>query len=363
MATPPQSSAAAELSLRYQVALTKLAAALIARGRRAHPLTAVADYDRYVLDCSEAAELKALADLADQQRQARQQEAQRAREEVAERAERLADELEQAADEYDLSLPYRQSVADAERILGSAQRDLELATAALAGVDHQIRARPAPAEVEAGLARAEGGVSRVERLDRVLQRAHTELTLARESVLRDIASGLTPRLSDYLAQFTDRPFSTVDTHDLRDRIGASLIRREPELGSFSTSETTFLFTRVALGQHLAGDAPQGPLLVDDITSSADTERIRRLLAIMRRIAAQRQVVVFAHQSQVRNWAQKRNGRDPGLRLIRLTSIAEDPQPMSPRAGREAGPKPAGRGPVRPRSAAQIEPSASLPNRD
>jgi hypothetical protein len=355
----PAGAAATDLSLRYQVALTKLAATLIARGRRAHPLTAVADYDRYVLDCQEAAELRAQVDLAADQRRARQEEALRAREEVAERAERLADELEQAADPYDLSMPYRQSVADAERVLESAERDLELATAALAGVDHQVRARPPLADIEAGAARAEAAVSRVARLDRVLQRAHTELTLAREGVLRDIASGLTPRLTDYLAQFTDRPFSTVDTHDLQDRIGASLIRREPELGSFSTSETTFLFTRVALGQHLAGEAPQGPLLVDDITSSADTERIRRLLAIMRRIASQRQVVVFAHQSLVRGWAQKRIGKDPGIRLIRLTSIAEDPRQMSPRAGGQisARPKQATRGPVRPRSPLQTEPSA------
>jgi len=99
--------------------------------------------------------------------------------------------------------------------------------------------------------------------------------------------------------------------------------------------------------------------VDDITSSADTERIRRLLAIMRRIASQRQMVVFAHQSQVRGWAQKRIGKDPGIRLIRLTSIAEDPRQMSPRAGGQisARPKQATRGPVRPRSPLQTEPSA------
>jgi hypothetical protein len=328
-AAPTQSSMTNDLKLRHNAALTKLAAALIARGRRAHPFTAVADYDRYVLDCAEAAELRAVADQAADQRRNREQEAQRARVDAADRAERLADELEDAAEEYDLSMPYRQSVADAERAQEAAERDLEVAVAAMARMDATIAARPQLAAVEEGMARAEAVVARVERLDRVLQRAHTELTLAREAVLRDIASGLTPRLTDYLAQFTDRPYSTADAHDLQDQIGESLLRREPELGSFSTSESTFLFTRIALGQHLAGDAPQGPLLVDDITSSADTERIRRLLEIMRRISAQRQVVVFAHQSQVRNWALRQIGRDTGVRLIQLSSIGEDPQQVPP----------------------------------
>jgi uncharacterized protein YhaN len=335
-----ESSMMDDLDRLYQAALTRLAAALIERGRRAHPFTAVADYDRYVLDCQEAAQLRAQADREFRERRARDQAALDAREAAAQQAERIAEELEQEADEYDLSLPYRQSVVEAERELATAERDLEAATAAMGGIDARIRTLPSPDEIEAGLARATAAVDRAERLDRVLLRAHTELTLAREAVLRDVASGLTPRLTDYLAQFTDRPYSTVDTHNLADQIGTSLLRREPLLGSFSTSETTFLFTRIALGQHLAGDATQGPLLVDDITASADTERIRRLLAIMRRIAAQRQVVVFAHQSQVRNWAHNQIGKDPGVRLIRLTSIAEDPKLVPPplRATREARPK-------------------------
>src|SRR5262249_24964125 len=41
-AAPTQSSMTNDLKLRHNVALTKLAAALIARGRRAHPFTTVA---------------------------------------------------------------------------------------------------------------------------------------------------------------------------------------------------------------------------------------------------------------------------------------------------------------------------------
>jgi uncharacterized protein YhaN len=187
------------------------------------------------------------------------------------------------------------------------------------------------------VAQAQARVERVERLEAVLQRARLELTLARESVLRDIASGMAPRVSDYLAQLTDRRFSMAEMRDLQDQIGTSLLRREPELGSFSTTESTFVFTRIALGQHLAGDAQQGPLLVDDITSSADTDRIRRMLSILRRISAQRQVVVFAHQSQVRRWAQRRMNTDDGIRLIRLTAVDQAPEIVTPIAAQQARP--------------------------
>lgn len=306
---------ALDIKLRRDVALTKLASALIARGRRARPTTALEDYENYIVDCAAAA----------RDNEARYLELDAA----ASAAEQAAEEQERAADAYDLSLPYRESVADAEQVQAVANRELDVANAAVAAVDSEIAGYASRSEIQARIARAQSGIDRVGRLDRVLQRTRQELLLARETVLRDIATGMAPRLMDYLAELTDRYVSMADRHELTDQIGASLLRREPELGSFSTSESTFLFTRVALGAHLAGDAPLGPLLVDDVTSSADNDRIRRMLRILRRIAAQRQVMVFAHQSQVRKWAERQMNTDSGITLIRLPGIDAEPVIDSP----------------------------------
>jgi energy-coupling factor transporter ATP-binding protein EcfA2 len=306
---------ALDIKLRRDVALTKLASALIARGRRARPTTALEDYENYIVDCGAAA----------RDNEARYHELDGA----ASAAEQAAEEQERAADAYDLSLPYRESVVDAEQARAVANRELDVANAAVAAVDSELAGYASRSEIEARIARAQSGIERASQLDRVLQRARQELLLARETVLRDIATGMAPRLMDYLAELTDRHVSMADRHELTDQIGASLLRREPELGSFSTSESTFLFTRVALGAHLAGDAPLGPLLVDDVTSSADNDRIRRMLRILRRIAAQRQVMVFAHQSQVRKWAERQMTTDAGITLIRLPGIDADPVIDSP----------------------------------
>ena len=313
-----------DLELRREVALTRLSSALTARGWRARPATAEDDYERYVRSCAEEA-VRLEAELAEWD------ERRRAHDERVLVAQRRADELEQAADPYDLNLPYRRDPDSARGAFDEAQAALREATEAVARVDREIAAHPSVLGAEAAMADAQRAVARLRRLDRVLVRARDELTIAREAVLRDIAAGITPRLTDYLAELTDRRYSAAEVTDLRDRIGDSLLLREPELGSFSTSESTYMFTRVALGQHLAGDAPQGPLLVDDITSSADSTRIRRLLRILRRIAAQRQVVVFAHQSQVGKWARGRIAADPGIRLIRLRSIHDGPEIETPPA--------------------------------
>ena len=317
------------LILRRAVALNKLASALIARGHDARPTTAEVDYASYLEDCAAAAARAADVDLSKVEGLALEAEQRRVRERELRRAEDRAQEYELAADPYDLRLPYRPSLVDARADEESAVRDLEAARAAVTAIDAQIQAEGTDAAIEARVARAQAQAERVERLEAVLQRARLELTLARESVLRDIASGMAPRVSDYLAQLTDRRFSMAEMRDLQDQIGTSLLRREPELGSFSTTESTFVFTRIALGQHLAGDAQQGPLLVDDITSSADRDRIRRMLSILRRISAQRQVVVFAHQSQVRKWAQRRMTTDDGIRLIRLTAVDQAPEIVTP----------------------------------
>jgi hypothetical protein len=323
------------LILRRAVALNKLASALTARGHDARPATAEADYANYVEDCAAAAARAEDVDLSKVDALALEAERRRVHDEEVRRAEERAEEYERAADPYDLKLPYRPSLADARADEESALRDLEAARAEVTAIDAQIQAENTAAAIDAKVAQARARAERVERLEAVLERARLELTLARESVLRDIASGMAPRVSDYLAQLTDRRFSMAEMRDLQDQIGTSLLRREPELGSFSTAESTFVFTRIALGQHLAGDAQQGPLLVDDITSSADRDRIRRMLSILRRISAQRQVVVFAHQNQVYKWAQRRLATDDNIRLIRLTAVDQAPEIVTPVAAQEA----------------------------
>jgi uncharacterized protein YhaN len=94
----------------------------------------------------------------------------------------------------------------------------------------------------------------------------------------------------------------------------------PTPASRGTVEQTHLLKLIALGRHLGYGHEVGPLLLDDVTSNADPARMRRLLALLHRIAQQRQVIVFAHEAAVAKWAGKRAPNDRRVHLHRLNQI-------------------------------------------
>jgi len=127
---------------------------------------------------------------------------------------------------------------------------------------------------------------------------------------------------EYLPEVTDNLHHLVDVDDeLRVRVGdPNQPMTNPTPASRGTVEQTHLLKLIALGRHLGYGHEVGPLLLDDVTSNADPARMRRLLALLHRIAQQRQVIVFAHEAAVAKWAGKRAPNDRRVHLHRLNQI-------------------------------------------
>ena len=77
---------------------------------------------------------------------------------------------------------------------------------------------------------------------------------------------------------------------------------------------------MALAQHLATAGESCPLLLDDVTVQADEVRTREILDLLLRLSEQRQVIVFAQEPAVAEWASQ-HLTDPGRHAHReLTQV-------------------------------------------
>src|SRR5262249_16708654 len=144
---------------------------------------------------------------------------------------------------------------------------------------------------------------------------------------REIANALETALGRSLPHITDGhyPHVTVDTHfriRISDPAQPSL---DPMRGARSTRDQTYLSARVALGEQLSRRRLYGPLLLDDVTSSADGPRVNGLLDLLYRFAQVRQVVVFAHEETLADWAMLRKSGATRANLTPLTAPGEAPR--------------------------------------
>jgi uncharacterized protein YhaN len=72
-----------------------------------------------------------------------------------------------------------------------------------------------------------------------------------------------------------------------------------------TAEQIFLLLRMALAQHLAITGETCPLLLDDVTVQADAVRTVQILELLLNVAEERQVILFAQEPSVADWAMDR----------------------------------------------------------
>jgi hypothetical protein len=145
---------------------------------------------------------------------------------------------------------------------------------------------------------------------------------------REFVERINVHLEDYLADVTAdlNLHVTVDEglHILVGEVADGLGR--PVRESHSTVEQSYLFTRIALGRHLTNNRELGPLLLDDITSNADPDRVRRVLNLLRIIAQRRQVVVFSHDGATAQWFNETADADnPRLHMITLRRVRAAPE--------------------------------------
>jgi hypothetical protein len=205
-----------------------------------------------------------------------------------------------------LQLGERQAFAEAAR---RGHHDAAMrASRADAVLAERERALPSRASADEELASAERELARVRELDETLGHAITFLKRAQERVHREVVPELTGLLAEWLPSITDDRYLDVrmDPATLAVEVcDPARDFRPAQLLSHGTAEQIYLLLRVALAARLTEGHDTCPLLLDDVTVHADPERTRRMLELLHRLSGERQIVLFAHQDQVREWAYAR----------------------------------------------------------
>jgi hypothetical protein len=202
--------------------------------------------------------------------------------------------------------------AERQALAESARRRHHEAALRLSRVDavriERGSALPSSAEAEEALAAAQRELARVQELDETLGLAIGFLRRAQEQVHREVVPELTGLLRTWLPQLTDGRYldARMDPASLAVEVcGPTREFRRAQLLSHGTAEQVYLLLRVALAARLTAGHDTCPLLLDDVTVHADTGRTRQLLELLHQLSGERQIVLFAHQDQVREWALER----------------------------------------------------------
>lgn len=177
-----------------------------------------------------------------------------------------------------------------------------------ATVAEMARSLPSVAEAEEAVQVAAAALAEVTAEVEAIDLASRYLTAAREKVHSTIAPALEDTLRTWLPAITDGRYvdAAVDPSTLTVRVcAASESWHQAAHLSLGTAEQIYLLLRVALAQHLASEPC--PLLLDDVTVQADDSRTRALLDLLLQLSADRQIVLFAQEASVVEWAQERLG--------------------------------------------------------
>ncbi|ANZ34900.1 hypothetical protein BBK82_01200 [Lentzea guizhouensis] len=189
-----------------------------------------------------------------------------------------------------------------------------------ATVTELARTLPSVPEAEEAVQTAAATVSEITAEVQAIALASHYLTAAREKVHSTIAPALEETLRAWLPTVTDGRYvdAAVDSESLTVRVcTASESWHQASRLSLGTAEQVYLLLRVALAQHLATESC--PLLLDDVTVQADDVRTRAVLDLLLRLSEDRQIVLFAQETAVVEWARERLGdRDA---LHQLTPVA------------------------------------------
>jgi hypothetical protein len=170
------------------------------------------------------------------------------------------------------------------------------------------RGLPSPAEAEECVAAARRELARVQELDETLSLTIGFLGRAQERVHREMAPELSCLLQTWLPRLTDGRYvdARIDPATLAIQVcAADREFRRAELLSHGTAEQIYLLLRVALATRLTAGHDSCPLLLDDVTVHADLRRTQQLLDLLHELSAERQIVLFAQQADVCEWARDR----------------------------------------------------------
>ena len=195
---------------------------------------------------------------------------------------------------------------------------------------------PSLAELEEEEAAAKSAVVLLRRAADVLETAREHLEAAQDEVHRMLAPDLRAALAERLELVTAGRYSNarIDPEEgleVRLEVEDGVYRSASEL-SHGTVDQVYLLLRIALAEALGDRTESAPLFLDDATVHCDTDRTMRFLDLLLDLSAERQIVVFSQEEEVRAWAAQRLAARPRHSLIEL-----DPNglPVSNVAGAEA----------------------------
>ncbi|MFZ5869460.1 MAG: ATP-binding protein, partial [Actinomycetota bacterium] len=191
-------------------------------------------------------------------------------------------------------------------------------------LQERARTLPSVAEAEEELAAATAELDRVTELSRTLTLTQQFLTRAQDTVHRDIAPVIATTLRGWLPVVTEGRYvdATVDPATLRVQVcGPERRWRSADQLSVGTAEQVYLLLRVALAEHLTTEGETSPLLLDDVTVQADDGRTRQLLDLLLRLSEERQIVLFAQEPVVLDWAKERLSDERRHSVVELPRVA------------------------------------------
>lgn len=188
---------------------------------------------------------------------------------------------------------------------------------------------PDVAEMEEGADAARVELARVQELAAVIDETLTLLAAAERRVHRDLAPILTASVQRHLPAITGGAYTEVGMNPRDLSVDVKEARtgqwRDARLLSEGTREQIYLLLRVAMAEHLVTTGDMAPLLLDEVTAQADSERKRRVLEVLHELSADRQVILFSHDDDVLAWAAD-SLSEPRDRLIRLGTPVSTPLP-------------------------------------
>jgi uncharacterized protein YhaN len=185
------------------------------------------------------------------------------------------------------------------------------------------------AEVEERADAARLELLRVQELAAVIDETLSLLETAERRVHRDLAPILTASVQRHLPAITGGAYVEVGMNPRDLSIDVKEARtgqwRDARLLSEGTREQIYLLLRVAMAEHLVTTNDMAPLLLDEVTAQADSDRKRRVLDVLHELSADRQVILFSHDDDVVAWAAD-SLSEPRDRLIRIGTPVSTPLP-------------------------------------
>ncbi|MBB5808690.1 hypothetical protein F4560_008458 [Saccharothrix ecbatanensis] len=227
--------------------------------------------------------------------------------------------MDEMADVDALVKEAKEAVAVAREEAVGLAAEADQAEGALA---ERARTIPGVAEAEESVHAARSALDEIDQLARTLDLTRTHLARAQEAVHRDIAPVLVGTLREWLPTITAGRYvdASLDPASLAVRVcGPSREWRNANVLSVGTTGQVYLLLRIALVRHLTAKNEVSPLLLDDVTVQADDTRTSAILELLLALAERQQIVLFAQESSVLDWAE-RNLTGERHAVVRLAQV-------------------------------------------